>query len=241
LESKFSPVGQNRFIYYPDHLVRMPGPGADIFDQLWSVLTEPVFKGVIKGIFGEVARPPPERSLEDESVASFLNRRLGNTKVSENIVSAVLHGIYAGDINKLSAKSLLPWVWEAERQFGSVGDLLYNSWTGRRQGAFSKLICPRDIALLKDLHKNPHMAANVEAMKPISVWSFENGISTLTDALAKSLDADPRVQIKQNHAITKLAYDGNANTINVSTRLVIALTSANIIDLNYQEPTASAI
>jgi len=117
---KDSPAAKNRFIYYPDRLVRMPGPGQDIFDIAWSVMTEPVFKGLLSGVLFEHSRPPRSAALKDESVASFLERRLGSPLLANNMVSAVLHGIYAGDITKLSIRSLLPSAWYNERCYGSL-------------------------------------------------------------------------------------------------------------------------
>lgn len=42
-----SPAAQNRFVYYPDKLVRMPHPAFGFFENLYSLLTEPVFEGAI--------------------------------------------------------------------------------------------------------------------------------------------------------------------------------------------------
>ena len=42
----------------------------------------------------------------DESIASFLSRRIGR-KTTEKLVDPVLGGIYAGDINYLSANTVL--------------------------------------------------------------------------------------------------------------------------------------
>ena len=93
--------------------------------MLWSIITEPVFEGLGLGALFEFQRPQratwaqynnPE--VDDESVASFLERRLGTPDVGNNIVSAVLHGIYAGDVNQLSARSLLPKLWYGESKRG---------------------------------------------------------------------------------------------------------------------------
>lgn len=58
-------------------------------------------------------------SGSDETVAEFFSRRFG-PEVSERIVAAVLSGIWAGDIGRLSARCAVRKAWEAEQEFGSV-------------------------------------------------------------------------------------------------------------------------
>ncbi|MBI5273883.1 MAG: protoporphyrinogen oxidase [Chlamydiales bacterium] len=56
---------------------------------------------------------------EDESVASFFNRRLGK-KNTANIIDPFVTGIYAADIHRLSMKSAFPSLFEAEKKYGSL-------------------------------------------------------------------------------------------------------------------------
>lgn len=61
----------------------------------------------------------PASVSEDESVASFIRRRFGGA-VLDNVVSPFLSGIYAGDADRLEAASVLPGLWRAETERGSV-------------------------------------------------------------------------------------------------------------------------
>lgn len=62
----------------------------------------------------------PRRSSDgDESVASFVRRRLG-AEVLERIAQPMVGGIYTADLEKLSLKAALPRFHEMERQHGSV-------------------------------------------------------------------------------------------------------------------------
>lgn len=62
----------------------------------------------------------PRRSSDgDESVASFVRRRLG-VEVLERIAQPMIGGIYTADLEKLSLKAALPRFHEMERQHGSV-------------------------------------------------------------------------------------------------------------------------
>ena len=62
---------------------------------------------------------PASRTSEDESVASFVRRRLGQEAL-EVICGPVLAGIYAANPARLSIKSSFPMLFEAEKQYGSL-------------------------------------------------------------------------------------------------------------------------
>lgn len=98
---KNSPTNRKGLVF-DGKLVQLPNS----FKQLLSFMSQPLSKGLklgpIKDLFFAKARPP---KVHDESVGSFLSRRL-NSKIVTNLASAVMRGIYAGDINKLSARSV---------------------------------------------------------------------------------------------------------------------------------------
>lgn len=64
---------------------------------------------------------PPKRwkDDDDESIASFVHRRLG-PDVSERIAGPLLGGIFAGDPEALSVRACVPQLVDAERDHGSV-------------------------------------------------------------------------------------------------------------------------
>lgn len=210
---KSSLAHQNRFVYYPDHLVKMPGPGQDFFDRAWTLFTEPVFKGLVRGAFWEFNVDPRQRSLEDESVGDFLARRLGSRAPGNNLVSAVLHGIYAGDIYQLSAKSLLPLQWAMEGWQGSLTQAVL----ARRLGL--ELASTKDTDLLNEVLPkiNPWMS---EAIREASVYSFRKGIGSLSEALVQSLKANPNVEFRLGDNVTAVEYNGESDgvTVHISPR-----------------------
>lgn len=69
-----------------------------------------------------------KRTVEDESVASFVRRRFGR-RALERIAQPMIGGIYAGDPEKLSARWAMPKFVEWERRRGSV------VWGLRTKGA----------------------------------------------------------------------------------------------------------
>lgn len=56
---------------------------------------------------------------EDESIASFLGRRLG-PDICERVAGPLLGGIFAGDPESLSARACIPQLVEAEAKYGSL-------------------------------------------------------------------------------------------------------------------------
>jgi oxygen-dependent protoporphyrinogen oxidase len=147
--------------------------------------------------------------VDDESVGSLLQRRLGTADIGDNIVSAVFHGIYAGDIYQLSAKSLLPYIWFVDGQSGSFVDKTI------RNILDPYIALPhRDAALLKDLLSRTQSLARFD-MGLSGVFTFKSGISALSEKLEMLLKTKSKVQIKRSHKIKKLQYDGETDSVKV--------------------------
>jgi len=206
---KTSAAARNRYIYYPDHLVKMPGPGQDLYEILWALLTEPLFKGIFRAVFQEHGVPKRSEAVFDESIGHFLERRLGNRFVGDNIVGAVLHGIYAGDLYKLSMRSLLPVLWAMEGAYGSlVSAIIGKPDESMGPARIAKMFTDdEDMVLAQGLLRTTGKMARWEEMKDASVYTFRNGMQTLSDALEKTLRTSRNVQIKLGTDVTGISYD----------------------------------
>ncbi len=62
---------------------------------------------------------PPASASEDESIGAFVRRRFGEEAVTY-VAEPLLAGIHAGDVERLSMRSLFPRLVEAEAKAGSV-------------------------------------------------------------------------------------------------------------------------
>ena len=212
MTSENSVAAQNRFVYYPDHLVRMPGPGTSLFSNVINLLSEPVFKGGIWGCMKEYYKAVPERpdGLDDESIGSFISRRFGSGP-ADNLASAIIHGIYAGDIYNLSARTILPGPWETELKSGSVlqgidsqrrpvytgssdGNLTKDNWNKYSSGR--RPVAADDVALIKKFNSRPEFSDTVKAVKSSSVFTFKGGIGELANRLEAKLLKNRRVVIQ---------------------------------------------
>ena len=202
MTSKKSLAAQNRFIYYPDHLVRMPGPGSSLLQNISNVLFEPIFKGTISGALSEVTKPRRTGDLQDESVGSFLTRRFGSA-MTDNIVSAVFHGVYAGDIYKLSARAIVPSLWAIEWRNNSIMKGLLEQAFGGMQP-----IATSDLDVIKTLQSQP-MSDKLEAVKKSSVFTFKGGIGELADRLEAKLDESDNVLILENTDVRQIQLESH--------------------------------
>lgn len=210
MTSKNSPAAQNRFIYYPDHLVRMPGPGSTLLKNLTNFWSEPIFNGIITGALAEVTRPTRPDDLHDESIGSFLSRRFGPA-LTDNLASAIFHGIYAGDLYNLSARSILSGLWQVERRHESiVKGLVVQSFGDLRPIATS------DLETLRQYQKQPTMVGPLKMAQRSSVFTFKGGLGDLADGLEAKLLKNAKVKIERNTVVSKLKLKMNTGTPKVA-------------------------
>ena len=187
----------------------MPGPGQNVYESGWSLITEPVFKGTLTGALFEITRDKRPASLDDESIGSFLERRLGSRNPGDNIVSAVLHGIYAGDIYQLSVKSLIPRLWFLEGMFENITQSVLNTLTKK-----ITMMPYADMRLQQELA--PKLKGSIaDKMQMASVYTFKEGIGALSGALEKYLRNNPRVEFKLGQKVSGLEYEPKGDGIMV--------------------------
>ncbi|ODV64561.1 oxygen-dependent protoporphyrinogen oxidase [Ascoidea rubescens DSM 1968] len=218
----------NKLIEVPNSFLRNP-------IVLLKFLMSPVFqfRKAMVNLICEVFRRKKgwSDSKMDESVESFLNRRLG--KELSNIASAVYHGIFAGDIGKLSIKSLMPGMYQIEKHGNSlVGITLLNT----KRNLLSIFISEQekrvakqkrnDNLLSKDIKKYEKFFFNKDLnlsklsvlLKSIPMISFKNGLQSLTTALGEnfSLSNSGKNRILTENGITQIDISEERNKIIVN-------------------------
>ncbi len=120
------------------------------------------FRGKLRAL-GEFL-VPRRREMGDESLASFVRRRFGD-ELLDRAIGPILTLIHGTPADRLSVRAALPRLAELERVHGSVASGLAKVREGARPGA------PADVT------------------PPIS---FRRGMSTLTEAMARSLEGKIR-------------------------------------------------
>ena len=142
-------------------------------------------------MFRDFSAPCRSENLFDESIGSFITRRSGTSVLVDNLVSAIFHGIYAGDIYQLSTRSVLPGLWRLEEQYGSI-----IKGIDLRRGKSSILVPKEDVEI-----STIPFASGIRGW---SVFTFVGGIMDLVDALLNKLQKCPNVKIRKNTEVKHL-------------------------------------
>ncbi len=106
-----SDSARKRYVYFNNRLNLIPDTPPKIF--LSSFLSLRARLRMIGEYF------VPKKELEDESVESFVTRRVGR-EFFEKLLDPMVTGIYAGDPSRLSIRSCFPKVYELEKKYGGL-------------------------------------------------------------------------------------------------------------------------
>lgn len=191
---KTAPAATNRYVYYPDHLVRVPQPdpakslfeNASVFADTFT--HEDAFRGILSKVLLEHFVKTRDADVTDESVGHFFRRRLGK-KMVDQVLSAVIHGIYAGNVYRLSMKALFPGLFRLEKDCGSLTAGFLQSFSEGpklplREANFSEVM-KQPYPFDKDFKRN---------FRKASVFTFRHGLQQLVDRLVERL--------RQKHNVT---------------------------------------
>lgn len=152
--------------------------------RIWPVVTTRILSPWGKLRLACEAFVAKRTDNDDESLASFVKRRLGR-ETYDRLVQPLIGGIYTGDPERLSLRSTMRRFQDMERDHGSLTRAL------RRQ--------------------NKHQAATNDSGARYSMFvAPRNGLSSLIDAIAARL---PRDSIRLNSAVKRLVHDGTQWTL----------------------------
>lgn len=145
----------------------------------------------------------PTCKESDESVDSFFRRRFG-PHIADNMVSAMIRGIYAGDSKDLSIRAIFPSLWEMEKKYGSVikGMLSKTPKNIEEEARISQYKSNLDPTLLKDL-------------EDCSVWGLQGGMQSLASSLEQELKSRSNVKILCNSKVNSITTANGHHTIQV--------------------------
>ena len=196
--SRNSMAARNRWIYYPDRLVPVPHPSMGIVNIASSLITEPVFRGVASGLIHEflTAPNPPGPTNVDESVGAFISRRF-NRRVVDNLLSAIIHGVYAGDVWQLSADMLMPKQRFYEQRYnGLLTGMALDRTLSKEEDAkllsrWSKSALPVSRKLWSNLQQT-------------SFFTFKRGMAEFAMRLEETLRERDNVQLKMNTGVASV-------------------------------------
>ncbi len=154
-----NPAAHNRFMVRNGHMYKVfSGPLSFLGSRLLS------FRGKLK-LMGEPFRTR-RRGQPDDSARQFFDRRFG-PEAARILAGGFISGVYAGDLDQLSARAAFPLFWGFEQESGSM-----------IRGA---------LRLRKQRRAARRQAADPGPERPKGLCSFEQGLGQLSQAIAKLL------------------------------------------------------
>ncbi|EEH19390.2 protoporphyrinogen oxidase [Paracoccidioides brasiliensis Pb03] len=196
-----SPAACNRYIYYPDHLVRLPGPYpgygslANILMNVIQLCTEPVLWKLAVEVIRDPRRQERDRFITDESIGDFMKRCFG-PNVADIVGSAFFHGIYAGDLYRLSARTILRIAWDefqlSKRGFATELMEYLNK---------KRFTMPYDIFKARQLVSKEKITEICNFAAGNNVFTLRRGLGQLATTLESSLRRAPNVEIQTGFQI----------------------------------------
>lgn len=106
-------LNRNRLLPLPDGLAMM------IPTNVQAILRSRLVSWFGKARMGLDFLLPPKSLNGDESLGTFVSRRLGR-EAYENLIEPLMSGIYAGDGDQLSLASTFPYLRDLELKYGSL-------------------------------------------------------------------------------------------------------------------------
>ncbi|KAL7942386.1 hypothetical protein V8C42DRAFT_154883 [Trichoderma barbatum] len=197
-----SPPDKPRYIYYPDHLVPLPP-----HTSLAAFASEPVVLESLWAGFGYVMRRLFSKKdgvpVQDLSIADWIYHITGSKAVAENLASAMVHGIYGGDIYTLSARSVLDrfyWVHYLPGLGPNIRHMAISEQT-----------------FMEAMGQDPQIRKLAQQPRGALLNFGETGMETLPIALGDALNGQSNVEVKLNAKVTELDYDSETGLIKITT------------------------
>lgn len=147
-----------------------------------------------------------------------MRRRFGDKfggTLTNNILSAVIHGIYACDASSLSVRSALPFLWETEQKHGSLlRAMLPPKWNGRFRSPDALQKSKNDIEKTElDRIKALIGPAYTQALESASVYSFKLGVGEITRSARDELLRKPNVELRGGERVKNIVYDESGTLV----------------------------
>jgi len=174
-----NPAAEARYVVRYKRPIEMPA--SPLGFMMTKLFTAKAKLAVLKEPF-----VPARRDGKEESVAEFVQRRLGQ-EFLDHAIDALVAGVYAGDPYKLSVPQALPKLGQLEARYGSLikGQIL-GARERKRRGEVAKDRAPK--------------------------FSFDEGLQVLPDTLSEQLGDSVKLETK----VTRLTESVDGWTLKVS-------------------------
>ncbi|KAL6108729.1 ppox [Pungitius sinensis] len=184
LEGELLPVtyshvaSKNRYVYVNRRLHRMPSGMSGLLRTV-----PPFSRPLLLSVAGEIL--VRKGKGEDESIHSFVSRRLGK-ELADIAVDSLCRGVFAGDCRMLSVRSCFPALYHAEQRRGSL-----------------------TLGMLLDSGPAPMVPPGPLAQRSVdeswAQWSLRRGVESLPESIGEYLRHSGRVQLHREAAVQQIS------------------------------------
>ncbi|KAI0667290.1 Protoporphyrinogen oxidase [Trametes maxima] len=217
-----APAARNRFLHLPDSkgLATIPS-------SLPSLLVSPLARILVPAILEDIWRTNSKESKalssDDESLDAFMTRHFGSA-FARMFGSALIHGIYATDSRLLSVRAAFPALPRLE-ELGNgsvVRGALREMLLAFRHRKAQRRIADREASAYQ-------LGPIAQRMTGVSVYSFRNGMQTLTDAMAQYLENQGNVDIIVGDGVSSLTRGSEGSVFQITTESGKKIASSHMV------------
>lgn len=190
-------------------LVQLP----DSLSTLFKFLSDPLGRKLPIGLINEFFQPAKKDSEKEETVEEFFDRRF-NHDISMNLVSPLIHGIYAGDISKLSVNSIFPILPKYETENTSIIKSIFKNYRNYDKNDMSNHEIKDELLIkYKSIFKDSKLNFKKSKimLKNFPMIALKDGLQTLPNTIYNELTNNPNIEIKLNTKISRLNSNNNNN------------------------------
>ncbi|XP_077455567.1 protoporphyrinogen oxidase [Stigmatopora argus] len=188
-------ASKNRFLYVNKQLHKMPSGLSGLFRTV-TPFSRPLLFNIATEIFAKKSKN------EDESVHSFVTRRLGK-ELADIAVDSLCRGVFAGDCRKLSVRSCFPVLYNAEQHRGSLT-------LGMLLGSGPSHVVPPGPLSLRSMKES------------WAQWSLRRGLEALPESIVDFLQRSARVELHRDASVKHISPSIKGWKINLEDGLVYA-------------------
>ncbi|XP_014217367.1 protoporphyrinogen oxidase [Copidosoma floridanum] len=187
------PAARNRLIYVDKQLHVLPNSLTSLFK-----VNKPFDRRLISIILNDLKAPKSPK--EDESIYSFVERRLGKD-VADYLISPMICGICAGDAKKISVNFLMKPIFKLEQKYGSITKgVLLNQLKQFFDKTF-KTSKNQDLGKIKDCQLTER-----SQKEQWSVWSLTGGLEQLPIMLESHISSKPNIHLEKEALCDQITF-----------------------------------
>ncbi|XP_019735518.1 protoporphyrinogen oxidase [Hippocampus comes] len=188
-------ASKNRYLYVNKQLHKMPSGISGLLRTV-PPFSRPLLFSIATEIFVKKSKE------EDESIHSFVSRRLGK-ELADIAVDSLCRGVFAGDCRKLSVRSCFPVLYNAEQRRGSLT-------LGMLLGSGPSQVVP------------PGPLSQRSVKESWAQWSLRRGLEELPESITDFLQRSRRVQLHRETPIKCISYSASGWTIHLEDGTITA-------------------